>query len=82
MSMLPMVERKDAWGNITLRSEVRADLICEYVACVPCKGGGQRWRSIAGCFWAVGWEMYQDSGCPYCCGRGIWRIPATDLRAA
>lgn len=74
MAMIPMVERRDWQGKVTVLAEVREDLIEHYAACVPCKGSGQRWRRTGGSLWSLGWEKHEDFGCRYCCGRGIFRV--------
>lgn len=76
MAMLPMVEHKDWRGAVSHLSEVRDTLICDYVACVPCKGTGSKWRSV-GNLWLCGWQVSWDVGCPYCRAHGIWRAKTT-----
>lgn len=73
--MIAIVEHKN--GD---RRSVRDDIAMEYIACVPCKGRGERTVCIGsmGNLAYYGWQMaaFQGRCCGHCDGAGIMRIPA------
>ncbi len=70
-----VVQHKDRWtGEVTREFSVRTETALEYVACVPCRGTGSRYYTVGGNFQQLGWQMYQDFGCPHCARRGAWRV--------
>jgi hypothetical protein len=68
-----VVEHKNQQGKVTREFAVREGTAMEYVACVPCRGTGSRYYTVGGNLWALGWQMYQDFGCPHCLGAGVLR---------